>query len=79
MLAGTEEWLWDQALVDGELAALAQRQRFLDDLRRSWLQRRRRRLPPLLGDDARAAIMAAVARLSTPDDGPSKAVPAQRS
>jgi hypothetical protein len=78
MLACTEEWMWDQASIDRELAALAQRQRFLDDLRRSWHQRRRRRLAPLLGDDARAAITAAVARLSTPDSGPATALPAQR-
>jgi hypothetical protein len=75
MLACDDEWMWDHALVDRELTALAERQRFLDDLRRSWHARRHRRLAPLLGDDARAAIAAAIARLSTPDNGP-PAVPA---
>jgi hypothetical protein len=69
LLATTEEMMWVMARNDPELAA-DDRQRFLDDLSRSWNARRLRRLGPLVGDEAKAVIDSALARLYLKDDGP---------
>ncbi|GIF78326.1 hypothetical protein [Asanoa siamensis] len=64
LLAATEELLFDQARTDPELAFLAERQRFLDDLSHTWAVRRRKKSPPLLVAEAEALIVAAVKRLA---------------
>ena len=68
-----------EVVLQGELG-LGQSARMADDVRPPVAQRlgRQRRLAPLSGDDARAAITAAVTRLSTPDTGPAAVVPTQR-
>jgi hypothetical protein len=75
LLAATEEGVWEHARVDRELSALADRQRFLDDLRPSWNARNRRRLGPLVGAEAKNAVTAALARLAEPGQ-PVEPVPA---
>jgi hypothetical protein len=64
LLAATEELMWDQARSDPELAFLAERQRFVDDLNHTWAVRRRKKSPPLPAAEADALVVAAINRLT---------------
>jgi len=66
LLAATREGEWEHARIDRELASLAERQHFLDDLRRLWDARHRDNLPPLPAGEARKAVLEILDRLGRP-------------